>query len=238
VTQLASGKPDDALGEARRLQRERPDAPIGYALEGEVYAAQKKFPEAIAAMQKALAKQPSTNFAARIYTMLGNSSKSADAAAFANRWIKDHPKDAMFRTAVGQHKQAIGDAAGAIAEYRAALDADADNITALNNLAWMLGEQGKPEAHDFAERAYRMSPLNPNVINTYGWVLLKQDPKRGLALLRMASALAPNDPQLRLILARGLAQTGDKAGARRELELVAKRNTPAKAEAEKMLREL
>jgi Flp pilus assembly protein TadD len=59
-------------------------------------------------------------------------------------------------------------------------------------------------------------------------------------MIRVALNLQPNDPRLRVNLARGLAKTGDKAGARRELEQVVARHprSPAKAEAEQLLREL
>ncbi len=61
-----------------------------------------------------------------------------------------------------------------------------------------------------------------------------------MALLRQATNLAPQDPRLRLNLARALAKSGDKAGARREIELVVNRDprAPVKAEAEQLLREL
>ena len=46
TTQLIAGKPDEAIAEARRLQKERPNAAVGYLLESELLAAQKKPAEA------------------------------------------------------------------------------------------------------------------------------------------------------------------------------------------------
>ena len=120
----------------------------------------------------------------------------ADANAFADRWIKEHPKDAGFLALVGQQRQATKDNAGATAAYRAALEIEPDNVVVLNNLAWLLNEQGRPEARDLAERAYRLAPLNASVVDTLGTVLLKQgDTARGVALLRQATNLAPQDPR-------------------------------------------
>ena len=241
TTHLIAGKPDEAIAEARRLQRERPKAGIGFALEAELLAAQKKFTEALPPMREAIARQPSPGLASRQYALLVAAGRLGDANAFADRWIKEHPKDAGFLALVGQQRQATKDAAGAIAVYRAALEIDPDNVVVLNNLAWLLNEQGKPEARDLAERAYRLAPLNASVVDTLGAVMLKQgDTARGVALLRQATNLAPQDPRLRLNLARALAKSGDKAGARREIEHVVNRDprAPVKAEAEQLLREL
>ena len=242
ATQLAAGKPEDALAEAKRVQKERPDAAMGWALESELFAAQKKYPEAAAAMREALGKQPNAAFAARYYGLLGAAGKAAEANAFADRWTKDHPKDAAFLSLVGQQRQAGKDNAGAVAYYRAALALEPENVVVLNNLAWLLNEQGKPEARELGERAYRLAPLNPSIIDTFGTILVAQgETQRGLTMLRMATNLAPADPRLRVNLARALAKSGDKAGAKRELEAAIARDprpSPAKAEAEAMLKTL
>ncbi|MDQ5848013.1 MAG: tetratricopeptide repeat protein, partial [Pseudomonadota bacterium] len=241
TTYLISGKPDEAIAEARRLQRERPKAGIGFALEAELLAAQKKFAEALPPMREAISRQPSPGLASRQYALLGAAGRSSDANAFADRWIKEHPKDAGFLSLVGQQRQAAKDSAGATTAYRAALEIEPDNVIVLNNLAWLLNEQGRPEARDLAERAYRLAPLNASVVDTLGAVVLKQgDTARGVALLRQATNLAPQDPRMRMNLARALARSGDKAGARRELEHVVNRDprAPVKAEAERLLREL
>ena len=46
------------------------------------------------------------------------------------------------------------------------------------------------------------------------------DAKRGLGYLKTASSKAPGDANIRLHLAQALAKSGDKAGARKELEQV------------------
>ena len=241
TTYLMSGKPDEAIAEARRLQRDRPKAGIGYALESEILAAQKKFAEALPPMREAVARQPTPALASRQYALLVAAGRAADANTFADRWIKEHPKDAGFLALVGQHRQASKDVAGATAVYRAALEIDPDNVVVLNNLAWLLNEQGKPEARDLAERAFHLAPLNASVVDTLGTVLMKQgETARAVNMLRQATHLAPQDPRLRLNYARALAKSGDKAAARREVEqLVSRDSRPqVKAQAEQLLKEL
>ena len=204
-------------------------------------AAQRKYAEALPPMREALSRQPSSSLASRNYALLVLAGRQPDANSYADRWVKEHPKDGTFLTQIGQQRQATKDAAGAMKAYRAALEVEPDNVIVLNNLAWLLNEQGNPEARDLAERAYNLAPLNASVVDTLGTVAMTQgDTARAQALLRQATNLSPRDPRLRINLARALVKSGDKAGARRELERVVAGDarSPAKAEAEQMLREL
>ena len=62
--------------------------------------------------------------------------------------------------------------------YRRILKASPDNFNALNNLAYMLGESDDPallaEALGLAQRAVDQAPNNPWVLDTLGWVQLRQ----------------------------------------------------------------
>ena len=236
--QLAAGHPDDALAEARRMQKEQPDKAVGYAFEGELWGLQKKFDQAVGAYRQALAKEPVPIVAGRLYALIVAAGKNAEADAFAAQWNREHPKDATVLVQAGQLAQARKDTKTAVARYRAALELDADNVVVLNNLAWLLGEAKDPSAREFAERAYRVAPFNPNVMDTLGWTLVNGDDlARGTQLLRMASNLAPNDPDIRLHLGVAQVRSGDKTGARATLEPLRNLDAaaPARVEAEKTL---
>ena len=241
TTQLVAGRPDAAIADARKIQRDNPKQGIGYALEAEVLAAQKKYTEALVPLREALSRRPTAALASRNYAILNLAGRGSEANAFADKWSKEHPKDAAFLTQVGQQRQAAKDIAGATRAYRDALEIEPDNVIVLNNLAWLLNEQRKPEARDLAERAYALAPLNSNVVDTLGTIAMTQgDSARAVSLMRQATSLSPRDSRLRINLARALAKTGDKAAARRELEQVvaADARAPVKAEAQQLLREL
>ena len=241
ATYMLAGRTDEAMAEARKLQKDRPKEAVGFLLEAEILVAQRKPAEAAAAMKQVLARQPNAALAARTHVLLAAAGKTAEANAFAASWAKEHPKDATFHNLVGQHRQGARDYDGAIASYRAALAIEPENVVVLNNVAWLYNERGRPEAKEYAERAYRLAPLNANIVDTYGHVLIKQgDTKRGFELLRQATRLSPQDARLRIGLAKALIAAGDKAGARVELEVAAKADprSPARAEAEKLLSEL
>ncbi|MBU6485846.1 MAG: tetratricopeptide repeat protein, partial [Betaproteobacteria bacterium] len=211
---------------------------FGYALEGEIMAAQKKWSEATLAVKMAIKRQPAPVLALRLYGLLEISGKHADASAFASTWVKENPKDATLPLMLAQQSQQENDYKAAAAAYKKVLDIDPDNVVALNNLAWILSEQKDPAALEYAEHAHRLAPFNAGVIDTLGWALTRTgDAKRGVELLRMASNIASGQPDIRLHFAQALIATGDKADARKELTELTKldKSSPIRAEAEKLL---
>jgi putative PEP-CTERM system TPR-repeat lipoprotein len=235
---LAAGRPDDALKEARRLQQEAKGEAMGLMLEGEILGGQGKWTQAAAAYRKAFAAQPSPPVAARTYLVLRRSGANQEAAAFAEKWNRDHPQDVTVRIAAAEQSQLAKDARGAITQYRAALELDPDNVVVLNNLAWLLQQENDASAHEYAERAYRLAPFNAGVMDTLALTLLdKGETARGMQLLRMASNIAPRNSDIRLHLGRALATSGDKAAAQRELEPLLKleAGSPVRTQAEQIL---
>ena len=237
-TYFVSGRPDAAIDEARKLQKSYPDRAFGFALEGEVRAAQKKWPEAVTAYGEGLARQPIPLLAARRYAALESGGKSAEARRFAGDWMKTHPKDTTLYIYLGDQSLGKKDYAAALAQYQAALKIEPENPVLLNNVAFLLTRASDPAARDYAERAYRQAPFNPDVIDTLGWALVQTgDVKRGLELLRFASNLAPANAEIRLHLATALIKSGDKVAARRALEPLTRADTASSVrdDAEKLL---
>jgi cellulose synthase operon protein C len=236
--QSLSGQSAAALADARKMQKEQPNKALGYALEGEILAGEKKWAESAAVLKQGLAKQPIPTLALGVYGALLNAGKPTEAAAFAESWMRAHRSDTTLNEFMAQQLQLQKDYPAAAAKYRAVLEVNPDNTVALNNLAWILGEAGDPKARDYAERAYRLAPFNAAVIDTLGWTLYRTgDIDRGTQLLRLASNLAPADNEIRLHLGMALIKHGDKDGARRVLEPLTKlaEGTPARVEAEKAL---
>jgi tetratricopeptide (TPR) repeat protein len=211
---------------------------MGLMLEGEILGGQGNWAPAAAAYRKAFAAQPSPAVAARTYLVLLKSGAAQEAASFADKWNREHPKDVTVRIAAAEQRQLAKDARGAITQYRAALELDPDNVIVLNNLAWLLQQEKDPSAHEYAERAFRLAPFNPGVMDTLALTLLSRgETARGVQLLQMASNLAPRNLEIRLHLGRALVSTGDKAGARRELEPLLKleAGSPVRSQAEQIL---
>ena len=64
----------------------------------------------------------------------------------------------------------------AIKEYESVLEKQPNNVSVLNNLAYLLIENSKEfdRALGYAQRAYKAVPNNPDIIDTYAYVLLKK----------------------------------------------------------------
>jgi len=240
-TYVAANRLDAGIADARRMQKEMPNRAAGYALEGHLLMIQKKAPEAVKPFREALVREPVPIVAASLYSALQAAGKKDQALVMAQQWQKENPRDAVVRILQGQQALVAKDYKTAVVYLRQALEADPDNIVTLNNLAWALNELGDPKALEYAERAASIAPYAPAVMDTQGWVLVTQGKNaRGVELLRMASGLSPQDADIRLHFAKALLKTGDKAGAKSELEAVAVLTQPssARTEAQQMLKEL
>jgi tetratricopeptide (TPR) repeat protein len=109
----------------------------------------------------------------------------------------------------------------AIAGYQAIISPPALAAVAANDLAWLyVTRRNDPDsAMPFAEQAVRLSPNDPAMLDTLGWVLcLKGDSDRALELLQRAKSGLPGNPSVRYHLGLVLLKIGRKDDAKVELE--------------------
>ena len=240
--QVAAGRVDDALKESRALQTRQPKRADGFAMEGDVHASQKKWPDAERAYREALKLEPRANAAAiRLHSALAAGGKAGEADALAKKWLGDNPKDAGMRLYLGERALRERNNKAAFGLYNEAVALDPNNVVALNNLAWVAGELGDARAIGFAERAARLAPASPAVLDTYGMLLVaKGDTAKGLEVLEQVRKLAPDQPQLRINYARALIKAGRKDDARTELQALQKlpNDFPGKADIDGLLKSL
>jgi putative PEP-CTERM system TPR-repeat lipoprotein len=217
---LVAGGYDEALKEARALQRRAPKAPDGWALEGDVHLLQKQFADAERAYREALRLDARAGvLAVRLHVALAGSGKTAEAEAWARKWIGDNPKDTAMRMHLAEREYAARNLKAAAAHYQAVIGVEPNNVTALNNLAAVGGELGDPKAIGHAERAAKLAPTSADVLDTYAKLLLKKgDAGAALPVLERAHRLAPARNDIRLNYAKALAGAGRKDDARKELE--------------------
>jgi putative PEP-CTERM system TPR-repeat lipoprotein len=209
----------EALALARSVQQRRPQAAAGFKLEGDVLAAQDKPAEALDAYERAFALQQSGALLIQIHGVLIRTGKFAQAQERMALWFKAHPADIPARLYYASAKLVEKDYRAAIEHLQAVLKADPANIVALNDLAWSYQRINDKQALAYAERAFQLAPNSPAVMDTLGWIHVENgNLGRALPLLQKASALAPDAPEIRYHFGTLLARSGDKQGARRELE--------------------
>ncbi|HXX84671.1 MAG TPA: XrtA/PEP-CTERM system TPR-repeat protein PrsT [Casimicrobiaceae bacterium] len=228
-----SDRPELAVKEAKAVQRRQADDPRGYLLEGDLWAAQKKWPEAEAAFKAALRRAPGdATLAVRLHAATTSAGKATEADATADKWLREHPKDIVMRTYLADRALRRRDFKSAAAHYQAVLAQQPNNPVFLNNLAWAMNELGDPQAMSYAEKALALAPESPAVLDTVGTLLVKRDDvSQGLEKLQKAAQLAPNQSDIRLHLAKALIKAGNKDAARKELEALSQASSQPAASA-------
>jgi putative PEP-CTERM system TPR-repeat lipoprotein len=241
ATYIAAGKPEAALADARAVQKARPKEAIGFLFEGEILITEKKFDQAARAYGEAIKRQPGPLLVLRQRSVLEAAGRRNEGEALLARWVRENPKDTVVPLYLADRALLAKDYKAAASGYERIVAEQPGNAVALNNLAWTLYELKDPSALGVAEKAVRFAPRNVVIADTYGWLLVESgDTKRGIEILGRASKAAPNAHEIRLHYAKALIKSGDKAGARKELEAIATLTgeSPHKVEAADLLKQL
>jgi cellulose synthase operon protein C len=114
------------------------------------------------------------------------------------------------------------DASRAAVIYQQMLSKSPDNIILLNNYAWLLLKNNKPEeALSYAEKALQHAADNANVNDTYGAILVKINrASDAIPYFKKALSLEPNYDEAKLNYAEALILTNNKPQAAELLQSV------------------
>ena len=220
--EISAGRVQRAIAVARDVQKQRPKQSVGYILEGDIRAVRKEWKEAAAAYRMGLKQAGTSDLAVKLYAMLV-ASGNAGADNFAASWLRDHPKDGGFLHYIAQVAIAKKNYGAAVQHYRVLLEMQPNSVVVLNNLAWLAGKTKDPKAIEYAEKANRLAPNEPGIMDTLGTLLVDRgDTARGLELLQKAAAGAPDSTTVRLNLAKGLIKAGQRDAAKKELDVLAR----------------
>ena len=208
-----------AKKEAKIIVKRFPDQPQGYGLLGDIALAEGKNKTAINYYKKSLnIKQSSraTLQLARAYRQLG---KNKAAENILRKWLRKQPKDVMARQGLAEHYLMTGNREKAAKHYRIIVKTGHENALALNNLAMIYADTDRSQALKYAKRAAQLAPNQASVIDTLGWLLVKNgEYKEGLTYLRDANARQANSAEIHYHIAIALNKLGRKTEAIRELK--------------------
>jgi putative PEP-CTERM system TPR-repeat lipoprotein len=216
-------KTPDALAIVRDVQKQRPQQPVGYLMEGDIQAAAGKWQAAAEAYGRGLKPAPATELAVKYHGATVAAGKKPEAARFAAEWQRQWPKDLGFTLYLGDRAMAVSEYTEAARQYQKVLDQQPDNPLVLNNMAWSAGKLGRKDALAFAEKANQVAPNKPALMDT--WAVLLADGKeyaRALELERKVVEMQPAVPLFKLNFAKIQLKAGDKAAAKSTLEELAK----------------
>jgi len=236
-----NGKFDAALNIAKRIQSQDAKNAQGYILEGDILMRQNKFIPASNAYTTALALSKSNTIVVKIHSALVKGNKAQEANNRIEGWLKDNPNDNKTRLYYATYLLANGQSKlPAITQLLAILKSDQNNPQILNNLAWAYDLEKDSNAITYAEKAYQLAGKNPQIMDTYGWILAeKGDYAKAVPLLQQSKKLMPSNSEIQYHLAYVLFKTGDKVQARKELENIVKATaSPVTPDAQKLLKQL
>lgn len=235
------GKEADALVIARQVQKQRPRDAVGYDIEGDVHASRKAWGEAAEAYRLALRNGGTAGNAIKLHRAISLSGNTAEADRVGGSWLKEHPKDAMFYTYLGE-VALLGNKYAQALDYFKVVDALSPNQALIvNNLAMALLGLKSPEALSYAEKANKLAPNNSDYMDTLALALAdKGETARAVELFAEALKISPLAHGVRINYARTLIQAGKRGEARKELEELGKlgEKFPGQMIVAKMLREL
>ena len=154
--------------------------------------------------------------------------------------LKKSPRQPSVLMLLGMLHEQQKDFSLAMARYEEALQVNANFAPAANNLAWLLLEHAgdKERALSYAERAWKLSPSDPNFADTLGWIYFKKQmyPK-AVGLLKEAVNQLPEHPTI--LYHYGMAQywndNNDEAKKSLTKFLKVSPNSPDAAEVRKVL---
>lgn len=233
------GKANKLLAE---LKKTAPDNPVVITADGILNLLQRRYTEAIALFQKALAKAPNSNVLVQLAVAYWRDGQRDKSLETLEDWVQKYPKDQRVRFVLANRYLTLNKLPEAKTSFAKVVEAAPKNWPALNNLAWVLLTMGDAKgALPHAERALMLSKNRPSVMDTAGLILLKLgENDRAVKLLRGASEKVPKNPEIKFHFARALVGAGNKDEARRVLKAILA-ESPAFSErpkAESLLKEL
>ena len=156
--------------------------------------------------------------------ILGISTASGSDASiqYLKSFTEKYPSDAI---AMQFYADAMlpRDQVEAAKAYESLLDIDANNVAALNNLAWIYNKQDNLDKATIAvEKAYKLDSTNLSVLSTYGGILLrKQNYEQAKEMLAKAVKSGTSVSANTLLnYAEALIRTGSSADAVKIIEQV------------------
>jgi tetratricopeptide (TPR) repeat protein len=216
--QIARGRGDDelALDHFRQVGEGSEFVKATVSI-GEVLLAQERGEEFASYMARLRESYPQRR--EQLYALeanlLGQREQDEAGLALLNEAIDEFPGSDNLRYARSIVHERQGDIAAAEMDLRAIIRRDPNNATALNALGYTLANRTERygEARVLIEKALRLQPNEPAILDSMGWVLYRQgEYEQALQFLTRAYAAFP-DPEVAAHLGEVMWVSGNTAGA-------------------------
>ena len=219
---LKEGKFDAAEKQLIGLTENEDIAAEAYYTLGRIYRAAGDTEKEEAAFLKASELRPTYIQAhERLVDTYAREDRLEKALAQLDTLLENTPSHAPALIRKALIHERLGDPQKAVDTYDALRQTDPESTIAWNNLAYFYATQFKDydKALEYGERARSLSPDDPAVADTLGWILfLRKDLERAAALVREASAKLPDAAEVDYHLGMINYMTGNLSGAKINLE--------------------
>jgi tetratricopeptide (TPR) repeat protein len=238
---LSEEKYADAEARVKLAIEKYPQSPELYCLASQVYRAQDKIAQCEAALQKALALNPTYRAASlELANLYATSGRGKEALGRFQGQVDKNPKDLMAWLGIAVIQTQLKDYQAAKVAYEKMLAINPNYAPALNNLAELYADRlpQLDKALELAQKANQLVPQNPALTDTLGWVFYKRGEYAKALGLFYENSLQPN-PAAEMYYHLGLAYyaTGKDNQARAALQqaLLGIRDAEQKDNSERLL---
>jgi predicted Zn-dependent protease len=196
------------------LESAAPDSPGLLELRGGLALLADRPSAAARAFEAARQATPVGVLARKLALAQWQAGQRVTSEATLEAWLTRSPGDLETKLTLADLHLAVGRTAAARLLLTQVIATRPDEVVALNNLAWL--DDGQPAAvRPFAERALRLVPDEPSVMDTLACMLIelgKLEP--AIELLQRATRVERRGPEIEVHLAQALARRGDREEAR------------------------
>ena len=167
-------------------------------LQGMINFAENKPEEGLKNYLASWKLRPTETSAEGIYTYYVKNHKQDDAEKFAKEWSEKLPSSSKATLVRAVDAQQANNAGESQKLYEKTVELSPRNAAAWNNLAWLYYESKDPRALDTAKKAYDLAPNVPEILDTYGWILVELGKvEEGAQHLERAATLAPSNAEIK-----------------------------------------
>jgi cellulose synthase operon protein C len=209
---------------AKDLQKKSPQSASGFLLEGDAELERKNWDSAVSSYRKALDRVDRGGRASKqIYYTLQKKGDTDGAQRFGDMWLKTHPEDSSFVEYLGNQAILQRKFVEASKYFSELIKKNPLDRVALNNMAWLKAELGEKGAVEMAERALKLAPDSPPLLDTYAKALASEGRlDRAIEVQSGVVKTMSSDPNYRFRLAGLFAKAQRKEDALREIEVLQK----------------
>lgn len=235
-------------GKLREMNEQLGLLPEGFLPEAQLLTARGRLAleagdldEAEQLLQTAFEREPNSASLIFLTHALALKDQIPQAIDLLANWVADHPQDGQALHQLGTLYIANGQDDRAAEVYEQLITLAAEDVIALNNLAWSYRHANQDRALALAEKAAELAPEHAAVKDTHSMVLYHRGEfGRALTSNQTALELAPQNPQLLYHRAMILVAAGSDQEAVTILEELAgsQAQFPAKGEALQLLEQL